>query len=108
MSQTSVSHNRNIGLTTALAGALWAVHKEGCGACGKVPKLWGHSLSRLGVGFYSVALIANLFGVNLVALLQAGAYAHGGLVVHMLLTNQLCQACLLTALGAIVAAKQIP
>ena len=101
-----MSHARNIGIITALLGAIWTVHKDSCSSCSQVPKLAGYSLSKPGLAFYGIALAASLTQVAMLpTFLRAAAYTHGALVVHMIITNQLCPACLLTAFGSIVAAR---
>lgn len=101
-----MSHSQNIGLSTALVGSLWALHKEKCSACSQVPKIGEFTLSRLGVGFYSLALLSSLASVEQVKILiKAAAYIHGALVTHMIITNNLCNACLMTAFGSILAAR---
>ncbi len=101
-----MGHARTVGIITALSGAIWAVHKDSCSACGRVPKIGGYSLSKLGLGFYLAALGANTAKLAVLPnILKAAAYTHGALVVHMIITDQPCPACLLTAFGSVLAAK---
>jgi len=62
-------------------------------------------LSKAGVGFYSLALLANKVALVSQAI-KLAAYTHGMLVVHMIITNQVCPACVLTAVGAVIAATE--
>jgi hypothetical protein len=102
-----MNHARTAGLATSLIGALWAAHKAQCEPCGGVPKLWGYSFDKLGIAFYSLMLMINwLNAIDLNLPLRAAAYIHGFLVVHMLITNQFCLACSLSAVGAVLAASQ--
>jgi hypothetical protein len=101
-----MGHTRNIGLGIALAGFLWAAHREKCQTCGLVPEIGGYSLTKLGIAFYALALVANFKNMEQLPLaLKSAAYAHGMLVVHMLVTHQVCLACILTAVGSIIATQ---
>jgi hypothetical protein len=104
-----LTHGVTPGLLIALSGSVWAVHRASCEVCSNVPKLFGYSLAWPGVIFYGGLLAWHLIDAEAAIKLplMGTAYAHGILLVKMIVEDQICPACVLTAIGAIYAAKNI-
>jgi len=101
-----MDHTTTLGLLTALGGSAWAYHKNRCSVCKKTPEVYGQHLDRLGIVFYSSVLLGHYVQLPLAAkAIQIAPYIHGPLVLHMLITGNICPACLITAIGAVVAAQ---
>ena len=97
------------GLIIALSGSIWAAHRSSCKVCNNVPKLFNYSLAWPGVIFYSTLLVGQLANKeNIIKWpLVGAAYAHGVLLIKMVIDNRICPACILTAIGTVYAAKSI-